>query len=135
MRIHTHLCLGMIESAALKAGVSFGKLVAHGSRTREHAFEVQLLGTSTRRPNSGSRGVGRDDYAATWDEWGIFLADLFEADPDIVCQPYNGAADFYYKTDGRYESLRKEDQHRNHKWEFAAPGAQECNCGAVRRWQ
>lgn len=134
MKIHTNkINGGDLRDAANIAGVSFAKNDLHGSRTRDHAWKIQLHGTSSRRPNSGHSGAA-DGYAATWDEWGIFLAHLFKVDPEIVCQQYNGAAEFRRKTGGRYATLTKEDQHRNHKWEFAGvPREQECKCGAVRR--
>lgn len=41
-------------------------------------------------------------YAATWDEWGWFLAYLFGQDPNAVCGWYKGRTDFNVKTDFRY---------------------------------
>lgn len=81
----------------------------HGSRKRAHAFEVALRaepgrdrnGKARRAPNSGSYGA---DYgrAATYDEWGYWLAELFRRDPNAVMTYYNGADDFHAKTKHAY---------------------------------
>lgn len=120
--------------------------MAHGSRSHVRSLEVKLTGTSTRRPND--RGAS-DDYAATWDEWGMFLARMFAADPDMVAgtvkNPIYACADhFRWSTGGRYDTLTADAQHRNHRWEFSGMFATgnasvfECSggkspCGAIRR--
>lgn len=119
---------------------------ARGSRSHTRSLDVYLTGTSTRRPN----GRDADDYAATWDEWGMFLARLFAADPTMVAgtvaRPiYANAEHFRWVTGGRYDTLTPDAQHRNHRWEFSgrsAAGAymvHECSggpapCGAIRRF-
>lgn len=140
MRIHTdNITWRDLMDAARKAGREVRATASeHGSRSRVLAWEVSLTGTSGRRPNTGRYGspVGEDDgtRAATWDEWGMLLAHLFEVDPDATAGPYDGVSDFDYKTGGRYDALTPEDQHRNHRWNFLAAGAQACDCGAVRRF-
>lgn len=81
MRIHTdHLTMTDIYSAALVARVS-ADVTRHGSKSRARAFNILLTGESKRRPNAGT-GADRKEglFAATWDQWGVFLAVLFEAD-------------------------------------------------------
>jgi hypothetical protein len=58
------------------------------SRTRERAFSVRLSGTS----RYGMTNL--PDKAATWDEWGIFLAELFKIDPNAVLGSYKSRDDF-----------------------------------------
>lgn len=111
--------------------VRFIGFASHKSRTHPRAFEVQL-GTedkyslpagyvdqngyhlkSRRWKNSGSRGAqtewatGCDEWAATWHEWGWFMAEIFAADPDarfgsVKGWHYAGAADFNTKTGGQF---------------------------------
>lgn len=120
--------------AAGMRGVSHST-TEHGSRIRDRAFEVKLTGNSPRRPNGGVR-PGTDDHAATWDEWGMFLAYLFKIDPNMVAgdsgrPAYDGAENFHAATGGRFETLTADDQHRSHKWENIGAHLFECRCGAT----
>jgi hypothetical protein len=100
-------------------------LVPHGSRTHPRAYEVQL-GTwekdslpkgyrdqngqqlhVRRFKNTGDRGASSGYYggavwAATWDEWGWFIAFVFAADPDARFGHYASYADFTVKTGGKF---------------------------------
>jgi len=140
MRIHTDIITrGGIPGAGVAAGLYPHNLDVseHGSRTHARAFEVHLTGTSHRRPNN--RGTS-DDYAATWDEWGMFLADLYRLDPGMMCgnakhPTYCDADDFDYQTAGRFDTLTPADQHRDHGFRYAGVSCEQaCGCGAVRRW-
>ena len=134
MRIHTALTERQIRHAAELAGVQFERLDHKGSKSRDHAFDVILSGSSPRRRNSG-RSVDRtNDYAATWDEWGIFLAELFRRDPAIKCTYYRDAADFHWQTGSRFRSLTRDKQHRVHNWTYSMTlDERGCACGAVMR--
>lgn len=106
MRIHSdHITTGDIYTAARFARVDVVDLAEHGSRKRDHAFNVKLEGESRRRPNGGASG--RDyasGYAATWDQWGVFLAILFDIDPGMWT-PYDDGRDaFRRRTFGRFEA-------------------------------
>lgn len=153
MRLHTNTLTTADVYAAVagRSVVTDGPLpgvtvdvMAHGSRSHTRSLEVRLTGTSGRRTNAGNRGAG-DDYAASWDEWGMFLARLFDADPNMIVgtvgRPiYAGGEHFNWATGNRYVALTPEDQHRNHKWEHAGTAAtraysvSECKCGALRRF-
>jgi len=133
-----------------------GTAVSHGSRTHARALEVQLTGTSPRRPNTGTRGSDSDVYAATWDEWGMMLARLFHRDPAMVVgsvgRPiYLNAEHFHWATGNRfaapmsYDALTSATQHRNHGWEYVGElvggrySVNSCKrgpapCGALRRF-
>lgn len=138
MRFHTdRITTADLYRAAERAGVGFTRLEEHGSRKRDHAFDFILTGSSPRRQNT--RGM-TDDHAATWDEWGIFLNDLFAVDPNAWTESYHSAEHFIWATGNRYLGFGRLDQHINHKWEFSgrsATGAymvHECACGAIRRF-
>jgi hypothetical protein len=104
MRIHTdHLSESDIYTAARFARVDVVKLEAHGSRKRDHAFDVKLEGESRRAPNGGASGKGyATGKAATWDQWGVFLSVLFDLD-DATSTPYDdGRQAFHDRTFDRF---------------------------------
>lgn len=129
MRIHTDLNERDIRAAAIVAGVSFTRFETHGSRKRARAFDVILTGSSTRKQNGG------DEYAATWDEWGVFLGVLYVADPMMNATYYENAEHFEWSTCGRFNGDEPFTHCPNHKWAFAGePCAFECTkCGATKR--
>jgi hypothetical protein len=45
--------------------------------------------------------------AASYDEWGWFLAALFRADPNAKAGPYKNEPDFHRKTEGAYSDGRE----------------------------
>jgi hypothetical protein len=108
MRIHTSACINHFRMAATVAGVTFERLEHHGSRSDLQAFDVVLNGSGRNQP------WGRDYQAATWDEWGMFLAEVFNYD--------------------RFDTLTPRHQHRNHRWSSGYPRYQSCACGAERCW-
>ena len=120
MRIHTNEnTMSNIFAAARMARVDLDVLESYKSKTHDAAFEVILSGESRRRQNTGKSSRERN-FAATWDQWGVFLSFLFRIDPDMRCgdtkhPQYANAADFEEKTDNR----------------FAGRDA-VCNCGGIR---
>lgn len=117
MRLHTDklttLDLNNIREAVVNAGlmdgaVHFDKLEPRGSRTRRAAFEVHLAteakrtGDGRRRQNSGTSGGG-PAYAATYDEWGWLISEIFERDPEAVFGNYKSRDDFHNQTHGAYQ--------------------------------
>jgi len=81
----------------------------HGSRSRAHGYEVALRGSGrrhVRRPNSGRFGATSDNsYAATYHDWGWWLAELYRLDPDMVAGHYKSAEDFHRQTEDKYLSV------------------------------
>jgi hypothetical protein len=129
MRIHTDsLTEKDIYEATARAGSAVRVVVTeHGSRSRARAFNVTLSGTSSRRRNTGNYGAaGEDSYwgpdrshAATWDEWGMFLAELFRRDPNaVVPNIYESAEHFRWVTGARFDNLTPPYQHggAGHRW-------------------
>lgn len=114
----------------------YAEITTHGSQIRTRALEVQMSGDASRRTNSGNRGAG-DDFAATWDQWGLFLAEAFRRDPDMLVGSrkypvYDGAAHFHWVTGGRYATgheigqtlgrggWKSDNYHRAHRWGYSA---------------
>jgi hypothetical protein len=138
MRIHSDtLDLVDMHVAAKVAGVQIIDLSEHGSRSRVRAFSWTLSGSGSYR----SQYRNSDHKAATWDEWGIFFAHLFNVDPlaHTGKWPYLSGVHFDWSTGGRYRTLTPSQQHLRHKWNplgSDATGkfyAYECACGAYQR--
>lgn len=119
MRIHSDILTpsDIYKAVANLPGV-FVDSTKHGSRARNVAHEIRLTGTSSRRTMDGS------DQAATWDEWGVFFAHIFAADPHALAgsqkyPAYDGAADFHRQTGNRFKALTMPaDTHQQHRWNF-----------------
>lgn len=100
-----------------------------GSRSRERAFNFSLVAESApgRRRKRNFQHVHHDPegvVALTWDEWGMFLREVFELDPDARTDRYEGRADFHQKTNGTFEP---------HPWNVEHPVA--CGgCTMPTRW-
>lgn len=140
MRIHTDtLTLQDLYKAAEKAGV-WPTFTEHNSRKRHHAFEVKLLGLSNRRPNFWS---GDDsEYAATWDQWGVFLGFLYGINYNMAAAgAYQDVNDFDQRTCDRfaldYSKPIPFPLNHDHRWEYTGtPREFECvkpGCTAVKR--
>lgn len=72
-----------------------------GSRSHERSFSVRLAGSS---PYNMQR---LPDKSATWDEWGNFIAELFQRDPSAKIGQYDGVQDFIDQTSSEYERMTK----------------------------
>lgn len=140
MRIHTSATEADVRAAGRLARVTFARLDVYGSRTSDRAFDVILTGESSRLPNGGRDGTYRygadNDHAATWDQWGVFLAGIFTVDIWASCPAYSDFGDFSWQTDGRFNQGWPVDAHGDHSWgNGREPRSQECRrCTAVRRW-
>jgi hypothetical protein len=142
MRLHTTAVeLADLHAAAERAGVTLVRYNLHGSKTHAHSWDVILSGSGAQR----SQYVATDVKAATWDEWGMFLAELFRREPAMRCgnakNPiYADASHFSWVTDNRFDDLAPDQQHALHRWDqwgMAVTGSysvKECRCGAVCRW-
>jgi hypothetical protein len=74
------------------------------ARVRRNGFNVRLTNFDSRRArNTGTHGGARgDDPAASWDDYGRWIARLFVRDPSARIAHYDGAADFHAKTNNKY---------------------------------
>ena len=136
MRIHFNLspvaANEALSRARVASGVWFERREGHRSMSHRYAVEVILSGDSPHRINSSEFG---HEQAATWDQWGIFLAVLYAADPTVKSWAYNGAEEFHRVTCNRFnlaeysdsvDSTTHEDYRRtSHRWTpvYDAPSA------------
>lgn len=133
MRIHFNTnsedTLRALHSAQEASGVTFEKMERHASRSARLAYEVILSGDSTHRINSSEFGR---EFAASWDQWGIFMAVIYEADPYATSWAYGSAQDFHHKTAFRFgsggvTSMNDPEYRRtSHKWSYVCTGLWEC---------
>ena len=137
MRVHTSLTADQVRACAGDTGTWLTVLTLdkHGSHTHPRAFEVVLSGESPRR--GASTLPDSDYYAATWDQWGLFLGRLFHADPAArIAGVYDDARDFHWQTGDRFRKGAKIQLCPQHRWIYTpALDAQVCThrCGAVHR--
>lgn len=104
MRIHTD----KIEAQDIRRLAPNGttpEVVQHGSRKRLRAFEVGLSapeGTdrhgNKRRYAATRPGSAASTRAATWLEWGDWIAGMFRLDPNAIIGHYTSATDFLRQT-------------------------------------
>jgi hypothetical protein len=96
MRIHSDtLTADDIEKAALQvADVSPIIEGPKRSRKRAQAFEVALRGHGKRHVRPPANGDVSMGYAATWHDWGWFLALVYDADPNAWI-PYYGSVETF----------------------------------------
>jgi hypothetical protein len=124
MRIHTDtLTVDDLHTAAKLAGCNVEAATRHGSTARDYALDFIMSGHGKARGQYGNL----DYNAASWDDYGIALAELFRRDPRaIVGTPgrptYDGATDFHRETAFRYEDLTAEQAHHAHKRDHDAWG-------------
>jgi hypothetical protein len=150
MRLHTSkVTYRDLQSAASVAQARLDHSDEHRSTVRDRAFEVKLVGGfevhSARRPNSGHWGSDGSVYAATWDQWGVFLRHLYEIDPMMVCgspsrPTYASLIPFTLHTDGRFKvnaagaAMWPRDEHGDHRWQpGTAPRTRECTKCTARQ--
>ena len=119
MRLHSDIItVEDIETAATSAGAAVHAATPHGSRARARAFEVFLTGHG----KMGGQYGGTDAPTASWDEWGMVVAALFELDPWMIVgspgRPIYGDIDAFHEvTANRYVDLRPADACHWHRWD------------------
>lgn len=110
MKMHTSLNHNEVIEALHRAKASgnvdrlvdFEVLEEKGSRSRTRGFEVRLAwygekvkGDGRRWTNSGTSGADTGGfYAASYDEWGWFIHELFEADSELIFGHYKDRTTF-----------------------------------------
>jgi len=124
MKLHTKLDIGEVYNSLIvtKArelmteDIYFHQLIEQPSKTHPKGYIIQLATTDQRSgpknsryyKNTGKRGAnserntGEALWAATFDEWGWFIADLFERDPGARFGHYTTAAKFHEMTKNKY---------------------------------
>jgi hypothetical protein len=91
---------------ALPKGVSLDECEPiQNPRVRTHGWNVRLRRWgSSRHVNSGNYGAG-EQGAASWDDHGWWMAELFERDPSARIANWDGRESFNVGTEYRYASL------------------------------
>jgi hypothetical protein len=138
MRLHTNVVTERdIYAATRRLTGVYATVRSCGSRTHDHAFEVKLEGNGY-RSNPGVGGRFDVPVGATWDEWGTFIATLYEVDSQamwgsVKYPVYRDAADFHFQTDDRFSDPQAglpSDTHKRHSWMWGV-GQGECRkCSA-----
>ena len=131
MRIHSNTLTSLdIYRATDGLDGVYADVTTVGSRSHAGAFEVRLTGTSTRRTMDGR------DQAATWDQWGAFIAGIFEADPvavlgSVKSPTYRDSSHFHAVTRYRFDANKlPSDTHQQHRWEYDGAVNQCSACSA-----
>lgn len=71
-------------------------------RIRTRGWDILLYRNGSRKHfNTGQHGAG-DDGAASWDDYGWFLAELFERDPGLHAAYYRDREHFHQATRGQF---------------------------------
>jgi hypothetical protein len=118
MRLHTSMTGTAVETALQRAkdkgkispDVTFAVFGSgYGSRSHSRAFEIQLgtLDKTSGPKNSRHfKNTGQEEasriYAATYDEWGWFIAEIFNIDPAAKFGLYDGQINFEVQTNDAY---------------------------------
>ena len=140
MRLHTDTITRQdVQNVADSLGLTLHDFDEKGSRSHSRAFVIYLEGSSNRDSN------GRDHKAATWDEWGMFIAELYKIDDTAMwgskAWGYKDSSDFHRQTCDRFVT-RPTDLHIQHKWvydyqnsqPFSGVSVHKCNgCSAGMR--
>lgn len=141
MRIHTdrpYEVVAAIHEATRRLPGVYATTKQHKSRSREAGIELRLEGNGY-PVNTGRSGAHQGTIGATWDEWGVVLAAIFEADPTAFAgtakRPvYADRADYHHLTGYRFSPVEglPEDTHKRHKWQYIGPRQFACGkCSAT----
>jgi hypothetical protein len=125
MKLHTKLSTQDVYDALIvtharglmTTDVHFVQFIEEPSKSRPNGYKLQL-GTRDQHSgpknsryykNTGKRGAhserneGDPVWAATYDEWGWFIADIFDRDPEASFGHYKTKALFEQMTKGKYK--------------------------------
>lgn len=118
MKIHTDkLKVSDLENAAavndspdggVSGDITFHLLGEAGSRSHRKAYDVALRGHGSRHTKPPQTKILADDMggererAATYDDWGWFIREVFVLDPNAKVGNYLSRADFDVKTDWKF---------------------------------
>lgn len=136
MKIHTELTPNDLTAALDASGIPDVDVLCKefNSRTHERRMDVHF----DAEPGEGRRlsqhyHNGRQVIGLCWDEWAMFLNEVFLLDPSAEAGPYKGRDHFRWVTNGRFDDLAWEDRHPVHQWvSLHSDGSQCSGCGAIR---
>lgn len=111
MKLHTKLNNHQINEAMTHVkerglvadGIYFVQFAYENSQSHPYGYLIQLGTNENTTPGNKRRGrkqVANGDriWAATYDEWGWFIAEIFECDPNAKFGYYKNYDDFHEKT-------------------------------------
>ena len=110
----------------LPGDVSAEVIEIRHARKRAHGFTVSLEGIGDRhyrRKNGGNYGASSPGVmAATWDDHGVWMARLYELDPDALIADYAGRDDFERQTREYRDYVQTYNKPTSKRWaEHLAP--------------
>lgn len=114
MKIHSDILTIIDLQAALhtptRIAEVYGEFMQVGSRSRSRGFIVKLTSSDETRPHKSgfANADTRNERAASWDDWGIWMDRLFDLDPNAIIGQYNGRDDFYSQTRRVRNYIREE---------------------------
>ena len=136
MKIHTDLAAEAVAKLARDTVPSIDVHVdTHGSRKRKHRHDVVLTdnGRSLTGRRQSAATVANGAKGITYDEWGLFIEQVFLMDESAKVGPYRDRGHFRIITDYRFDDLKWEEQHARHRFEFNREHMGfECDCGAIK---
>lgn len=102
MRVYGDTLTASDLRAAVPDGCVLELVTIDAPRTRARGWNVKLRRPgSSRFTNSGRYGAG-ELGAASWDDYGVWIARLYAIDEGARIAHYDGRADFERQTDGAY---------------------------------
>lgn len=133
MIIHTDKPLEVRDAIhrASRSRDCVAQTLQRGSRKRATSIHFSLAGNGgrhTTRCNSGNWGAGSEN-AAHWDDWGVVIAAVFEADPNAsIPRVYETADDFHRITNNRFTGPFDECPGSRHNWVTSNSTARMRSC-------
>ena len=136
MKIHTNLTAADLRAALDASGIQNASLLMQEKRSRSHArrFDVYFDAEPMKgRRRSQHYHDGVPVIGATYDEWGLWINQIYLKDPTARVGPYKSDGHFHDVTDYRFAVLKWEDQCSMHKFEADGVGGFECQkCGHIK---
>ena len=129
MKIHTDLTEKELRRAFTLSGVPVAdmRVTVHGSRSRSRRFDVTFDADRMKGRKVGQNGL----TGLGFDEWGLFIEQVYRMDEAAIVGPYRDREDFREATGLRFDYLTWENRHPVHRW-GRVYGNDCCECGAER---
>ena len=137
MKIHTDLTAADMETALDRSGIKGASLLMQEKRSRSKARRFDIyFDAEPMKGRRQSQHVHDGQYVTgiTYDEWGLFIEQVFLMDEGAKVGPYENRDRFRDITDYRFDSLRWEDQHPRHNFELntVTMGFECTGCDAIK---
>lgn len=137
MKIHTDLTAADMETALDNSGIEGARLLMQEKRSRSKARRFDIYFDA--EPMEGRRlsqhyDDGRQVTGITYDEWGLFIEQVFLMDESAKVGPYKDRNHFRDITNYRFDDLVWENRHDRHRFEFNRDhmGFECTGCDAIK---